>query len=192
VRALLHGHDEALEQALRTRGLELVRDGEADVLVTLAPAPELWPLADLSPQAWLQRFRLGAAVHGPVLLIETERTVLVDTGLAHTPDEPLASAIAAAGAEPDLILITHADVDHCGGNRSMRELYPRAIFACPESDRRWVESNATMLAENYMWHAPYGLEQPDQQQLLTGLGGDAPIELGLRGGETIRLGRRRR
>jgi hypothetical protein len=53
VRALLHGHDEALEQALRTRGLELVRDGEADVLVTLAPAPELWPLADLSPQAWL-------------------------------------------------------------------------------------------------------------------------------------------
>jgi NAD(P)-dependent dehydrogenase (short-subunit alcohol dehydrogenase family) len=56
VRALLHGHDEALEQALRTRGLELVRDGEADVLVTLAPAPELWPLADLSPQAWLQRF----------------------------------------------------------------------------------------------------------------------------------------
>jgi glyoxylase-like metal-dependent hydrolase (beta-lactamase superfamily II) len=91
-------------------------------------------------------------------LIETERTVLVDTGLAHTPDEPLASAIAAAGAEPDLILITHADVDHCGGNRSMRELYPRAFFACPESDRRWIESNATMLAENYIWHAPYGLE----------------------------------
>jgi glyoxylase-like metal-dependent hydrolase (beta-lactamase superfamily II) len=101
---------------------------------------------------------LGPRFTAQYLLIGTERTVVVDTGLAHTPDEALAPAIAAAGAEPDLILITHADVDHCGGNRRMRELYPRAIFACPESDRRWVESNATMLAENYVWHAPYGLE----------------------------------
>jgi glyoxylase-like metal-dependent hydrolase (beta-lactamase superfamily II) len=135
---------------------------------------------------------LGPRFMAQYLLIGAERTVLVDTGLAHTPDEALAPAIADAGAEPNLIVISHADVDHCGGNRRMRELYPRALFACPESDRRWIECNAVMLAENYMWPAPHGLELPDEQELLTGLGGDAPVDLGLRGGETIRLDADRR
>ena len=46
-----------------------------------------------------------------------------------------------------------------------------------------------------MWHEPYGLEQPDEagrREMLADLGGDAPIDIGLRGGETIRLGRGRR
>jgi glyoxylase-like metal-dependent hydrolase (beta-lactamase superfamily II) len=52
-----------------------------------------------------------------------------------------------------------------------------------------------MLAENYMWHAPYGLDEPDaaeRRDMLADLGGDAPIDLGLRGGESIRIGAGRR
>ena len=67
-----------------------------------------------------------------------------------------------------------------------------ALFACHELDRRWIESNAAILAENYKWHEPYGLPQPDSDEFLALLGGDSPIDLGLRGGETIRLGRGRR
>jgi glyoxylase-like metal-dependent hydrolase (beta-lactamase superfamily II) len=129
------------------------------------------------------------------LIIGADRVVLVDTGLAGTPDEVLKPALDDAGVEPDLILVTHADLDHCGGNRRMRELYPKALLACPELDRPWIESNATMVAENYLWHEPYGLDEPDEagrREMLATLGGDAPVDVGVRGGETIRVGAGRR
>ena len=138
---------------------------------------------------------LGPRFMAQYLLLGAERTVLVDTGLASTPDDALRPALEDAGVKPDLILVTHADLDHCGGNRRMRELYPRAVLACSEPDRRWIESNATMMAENYLWHEPYGLPEPDpagRREMLEQLGGDAPVDVGLRGGETIRLGPGRR
>ena len=133
---------------------------------------------------------LGSRFVAQYLLVGEQRVVLVDTGLASTPDEALLPALAQIGAVPDLIVISHADLDHCGGNRRMRECYPRAVFASHELDRRWIETNAAMLAENYLWHEAYGLDEPDDQgrrEMLAQLGGDAPIDLGLRGGETIRL-----
>ena len=138
---------------------------------------------------------LGPRFVAQYVLVGTDRTLLIDTGLAGTPDEVLIPALERAGAEPDLIVISHADLDHCGGNRRMRERYPGALLACPELDRRWIESNEAMLAENYQWHQPYGLEQPDEadrQAMLADLGGDVPVDLGLRGGETLRLGPDRR
>jgi glyoxylase-like metal-dependent hydrolase (beta-lactamase superfamily II) len=131
---------------------------------------------------------LGPRVMAQYVLVGDERTVLIDTGLASTPDEVLIPELEGEGLEPDLILISHADVDHCGGNRRMRERYPRALFACHEADRRWIESNAAMLAENYAWHAPHGLDQLDGSEMLALLGGDSPIDLGLGDGGSLRLG----
>jgi glyoxylase-like metal-dependent hydrolase (beta-lactamase superfamily II) len=138
---------------------------------------------------------LGPRFMAQYLLVGEDRSVLVDTGLAATPDAVLLPALEGAGVEPDLILISHADLDHCGGNRRMRERYPRALLACHELDRPWIESNASMLSENYLSHEPYGFDQPDENQrreMLAQLGGDAPVDLGLRGGETIRIGPDRR
>lgn len=138
---------------------------------------------------------LGPRFMAQYLLVGQERSVLVDTGLAATPDAVLLPALEGAGVEPDLILISHADLDHCGGNRRMRERYPRALLACHELDRPWIESNVSMLTENYLWHEPYGFDQPDENQrreMLAQLGGDAPVDLGLRGGETIRIAPDRR
>jgi glyoxylase-like metal-dependent hydrolase (beta-lactamase superfamily II) len=42
--------------------------------------------------------------------------------------------------EPDFVLISHADNDHVGGNRALREAHPGPVFACHELDRRWAES----------------------------------------------------
>lgn len=117
-----------------------------------------------------------------------ERSILVDTGLAGTPAEILDPYLEGLGVDPDLVLISHADVDHSGGNRAFRERHRRATFACHELDRRWIESNEAMLRENYGWHTPYGFPEPDAAELLRLMGGDSPIDLGLRGGETIRLG----
>ncbi len=58
MRALLHGVDEPLEAALRERGLELVREGEADKFVTGGPPPLLRSLDEFSADDWTGRFRV--------------------------------------------------------------------------------------------------------------------------------------
>jgi glyoxylase-like metal-dependent hydrolase (beta-lactamase superfamily II) len=134
---------------------------------------------------------LGPRFMAQYLLVGDQRSVLVDTGLSTTPDEVLAPALSQADVEPDLIVLSHADLDHTGGNARMRELYPGALLACHALDRRWIESDAAMLAENYRWHELYGLAELDEQEQLERLallGGDAPIDLALSGGEAIRLG----
>src|SRR3954452_5837267 len=127
------------------------------------------------------------------LLVGEERTLLVDTGLRDMPEEVIAPYLATLGrslADLDDVLISHADVDHCGGNRALRAAAPGARLLCGEADRPWIESNRLMLAENYLWYEPYGCgPSPDEVAFLTReLGGDAPVDIGLTGGETLRLG----
>src|SRR5207249_7581530 len=131
---------------------------------------------------------LGERFMCQYVLVGDEHVLGVDTGLAGTPAEVIDPYLERIGAEPDLVLISHADVDHSGGNRAFRQAHPRATFACHELDRRWIESNEAMLRENYGWHTPYGFPPPDASEMLRLMGGDSPIDLGLRGGETIRLG----
>jgi glyoxylase-like metal-dependent hydrolase (beta-lactamase superfamily II) len=127
------------------------------------------------------------------LLVGEERTLLVDTGLRDMPAQVIAPYLEGLGrslTDLDDVLISHADVDHCGGNRALRAAAPRARLWCGEADRAWIESNAAMLAGNYLWYASYGCgPTPDDVEFLTReLGGDAPVDIGLRGGETLRLG----
>jgi glyoxylase-like metal-dependent hydrolase (beta-lactamase superfamily II) len=127
------------------------------------------------------------------LLVGEERSLLVDSGLRDMPASVIAPHLATLGrslTDVDDVLISHADVDHCGGNRSLRALAPRARLLCGEPDRPWIESNAAMLAGNYRWYEAYGFgpSADDIAFLERELGGDAPVDVGLRGGETIRLG----
>jgi glyoxylase-like metal-dependent hydrolase (beta-lactamase superfamily II) len=128
------------------------------------------------------------------LLVGDERTLLVDTGLRDMPEDVIAPYLAELGrswADVDDVLISHADVDHCGGNRALRAAAPQTRLLCGEADRPWIESNAAMMAGNYRWYEPYGFgpAAEDIAFLERELGGDAPVDVGLRGGETFRLGR---
>ena len=127
------------------------------------------------------------------LLVGEERTLLVDTGLRDMPEQVIAPYVAALGrslADVDDVLISHADVDHCGGNRALRAAVPGTRLLCGEADRAWIESNAAMMAGNYRWYEPYGFgpTAEDVAFLERELGGDAPVDVGLRGGETLHLG----
>jgi len=127
------------------------------------------------------------------LLVGEERALLVDTGLRDMPEQVIAPYLAGLGRsldDVDDVLISHADVDHCGGNRALRAAAPRARLLCGEADRAWIESNDAMLAGNYRWYEPYGFgpTAEDVAFLEHELGGDAPIDVGLQGGETLRLG----
>jgi glyoxylase-like metal-dependent hydrolase (beta-lactamase superfamily II) len=136
---------------------------------------------------------LGPRFMAQYLLTGGERTLLVDTGLSQTLTEaiaPYAESIGLGVEAIDELFVSHADVDHIGSNRALRERSPRTRVSCGERDRRWVESNEAILAENYRWFEPYGFTLgPDVLGFIAReLGGDAPVDLGLVGGETIRLG----
>jgi glyoxylase-like metal-dependent hydrolase (beta-lactamase superfamily II) len=127
------------------------------------------------------------------LLRGSDRTLLVDTGLRDMPSTVIAPYLSELGlslADVDDVLTSHADVDHCGGNRAFHAAAPRTRFLCGEPDRGWIESNAAMLAGNYRWYEPYGFgpSADDIAFLERELGGDAPVDVGLRGGESLRLG----
>jgi glyoxylase-like metal-dependent hydrolase (beta-lactamase superfamily II) len=127
------------------------------------------------------------------LLVGEERTLLVDTGLRDMPAAviaPYVTTLDRSLEDIDDVLISHADVDHCGGNRALRAAAPRARLLCGEADRAWIESNEAMMAGNYRWYEEYGFgpSADDIAFLERELGGDAPIDVGLRGGETLHLG----
>jgi glyoxylase-like metal-dependent hydrolase (beta-lactamase superfamily II) len=125
------------------------------------------------------------------LLAGSARSLLIDTGLREMPATVIAPFLDGRGV--DWVLISHADVDHSGGNALARSLWPDAVFLCGEADRAWIESNAAMLAGNYLWYAAYGFGPSDEDAafLRHELGGDAPVDVGLHGGETLSLGDRR-
>jgi glyoxylase-like metal-dependent hydrolase (beta-lactamase superfamily II) len=136
---------------------------------------------------------LGERFMCQYLLLGEERTVLVDTGLAGTPEEvivPYLEGIGLGVEDVDEVIISHADVDHCGGNHALQEMNPDLRFSCGEADRAWIESNARITAEIYLWSEPYGFgpEEESRDWIRTELSGDSRVHAGLSGGETLRLG----
>ena len=100
---------------------------------------------------------LGARMMCQYLLVGEDRTILVDTGLAGTPEEviiPYMEGIGLSVEDIDEVIISHADVDHCGGNRALKERHPSLWFSCGEADRPYVESDSVLLAEIYRWSEP--------------------------------------
>jgi len=136
---------------------------------------------------------LGERYVAMYLLAGEDRNLLVDTGIRDMPQQvvaPYLSTIGRSLTDIDDVVISHADVDHCGGNRALRAAAPGTRLLCGEADRPWIESNAAMLADNYRWYEAYGFgpSPEDVEFLERELGGDAPIDVGLSGGETLRLG----
>src|SRR5690348_6310169 len=84
-------------------------------------------------------------------LLRGERTLLVDSGVHDTPESAIFPALAEAGLPEriDLLLISHADADHHGGNAAIRAHAPGTVIMCHELDRPRVERKAVHLAGRY-------------------------------------------
>jgi glyoxylase-like metal-dependent hydrolase (beta-lactamase superfamily II) len=136
---------------------------------------------------------LGERFMCQFLLRGDERAMLVDTGLAGTPDAVILPYLETQGLRGDdlaLVVVSHADVDHCGGNHAFQERFPGVPFAAHPADRAWIESNAAMLAGNYLWYREHGFG-PDQESvdwIARELGGDNRVERDLEPGESLRCG----
>jgi glyoxylase-like metal-dependent hydrolase (beta-lactamase superfamily II) len=126
-------------------------------------------------------------------LLRDERTLLVDTGVKETPGQVILPFLAQAGVDPgdiDLIVNTHADVDHFGGNAAMRLAAPRALLCTHEADAPWIENRERILRERYGWYAVHGIEYDSEtaRWLRDAMGSDVAIDVRLQGGEVFRLG----
>jgi glyoxylase-like metal-dependent hydrolase (beta-lactamase superfamily II) len=128
-------------------------------------------------------------------LLHDERSLLVDTGIVTTPDEVILPAFQALGLDPaalDFVLISHADVDHFGGNAALRAATPRAIICAHVADCDWIDDRERILRERYGWYAAHGpdadYDADTKDWLRNDLGPDVPVDLRLVGGEVFRLG----
>ena len=121
-------------------------------------------------------------------VLREERSLLVDTGVKETPRDVILPAL--AGLQPDYVLISHADVDHFGGNASLREALPMAMFCAHAADVPWIESRELIMLERYGWYETYGIGYPPETfaWLRDAMGPAVPVDLHLRGGEIFRLG----
>jgi glyoxylase-like metal-dependent hydrolase (beta-lactamase superfamily II) len=128
-------------------------------------------------------------------LLRGERTLLIDSGVRDTPDTVIFPALAQAGLPPriDMLLVSHADADHHGGNAALRAHAPGVTIMAHEHDRPRIESKATHLAGRYtnvVAADDVGYEPELLSWLDTMIGTDTPVDLGLCGAETIRLDER--
>ena len=123
-------------------------------------------------------------------LLRDERSLLFDTGVKETPSEVILPFL--DGLQPDLVLNSHADVDHFGGNQAIKQAAPRALFLAHELDVRWIESADSIMRERYGWYEEHGLAYEPEvfAWLRNALGPDTPVDIHLRAGERIRLGPR--
>ncbi len=127
------------------------------------------------------------------LLRGRDRTVLLDTGCAPDPEKFIFPSLAGLGLKPidvDLILNTHSDLDHCGGNASFKLVHPRVLLTCGEADRPLIEAPEVMWARRYNRYAePHGLayDEGGKQWIWEMLGEAQPVDFTWRGGETLRL-----
>ncbi|MDQ4076111.1 MAG: MBL fold metallo-hydrolase [Chloroflexota bacterium] len=125
-------------------------------------------------------------------LLLGERSMLVDTGIASSPDEVILPYFEQIGFDPsnlDYIVISHADVDHFGGNARMREVAPQAILATHRLDAHWVGDRERILKERYGWFKQFDMDYPTEtaEWLEQAMGPDVRIDLLLGGDEIFML-----
>jgi glyoxylase-like metal-dependent hydrolase (beta-lactamase superfamily II) len=126
-------------------------------------------------------------------LVRGERTLLLDTGVAGTPEAVILPYLDSIGLSPsdlDFVLNTHADVDHFGGNAAIRARAPRAVFCAHSADVPWIEDRERILRERYGWYASYDVDYSPEEKdwLREAMGPDVPLDVRLSGNETFRLG----
>lgn len=121
-------------------------------------------------------------------LLRDERAMLVDTGVKETPAEVILPAL--GGVRADVVLCSHADVDHFGGNAAIREAMPDALVCAHALDTPWIEDADLIMRERYGWYDAYGVgyDADTAAWLEDAMGLCQPVDVRLQGGETFRLG----
>ena len=136
---------------------------------------------------------LGPRRFAQWLVVGDERLLLIDSGIDGTIGEHVTPALRELGRSPaDItdVVVTHADVDHYGGNGELRRVAPQARIRSSAEDRPWIESWSMISRERYGWYRGHRLDYDDGtwQWLEQAAGPDTPLDGTVADGETIDLG----
>lgn len=148
---------------------------------------------ELAPGVFRVETVSDGKLHGYHVLEGPTGLVVVDPGYADAPTtvyEPFLADRDRDLSDVSLAIVTHADADHFGGNHELREHSPGVTIAGHAADAPLMENRDRILEERYsMFETEHGLAYDDDvYDWLTGMmGPDEPIDLRLRGGETIRV-----
>src|SRR5579875_82868 len=123
-------------------------------------------------------------------LFAGDNIVLVDTGIASTPEATIFPFMARLKLKPQkltLAVTTHADLDHQGGNDAIKRISHGTMLSCGEADRELVESPATLYGRRY------NFLKDDHEVVFEGepspdAGKPRRMDLTFSGGERIRVG----
>ena len=118
-----------------------------------------------------------------------DNVVLVDTGIAETPEKVIFAYMDGLNLKPQrltLAVTTHADLDHQGGNDAIKRFAPGAWLSCGEADRELVEDPQTLFDRRYN----YMLKDHDvgfSLDLLPQCGKTRRMDVTFSGGEKVRV-----
>lgn len=156
----------------------------------MRPAPELH---EVVPGIHRIASPLGDRPMAQWLAVGSRGALLVDTGVAGTVRDAILPALAALDLSPaDLteVVVSHADVDHHGGDAELRAHAPGARLRAHAADRPLIESFDAIAAERYGWYRRHGLDYPPETWawLREAAGADTPLDGELADGDRIDLG----
>ena len=115
--------------------------------------------------------------------------LLLDTGVARTPEETIFPYMEKIGVRPERIamaLALHADGDHHGGFPAIKNAAPHAQLACPLADRALIEDPEALYRDRYNFLAhDHGLGFGREGMVYCPEG--RKMDVLFSGGETIQL-----
>lgn len=123
------------------------------------------------------------------------RCVLLDSGTAQDPERIIIPFLAELGIQPaelELVINTHADADHVGGNANLKRAFPHVYITCGEADRALIQEPAAMITQRYNAYKTKHAIAPDDavhQWYVEMLGDAEQVDWTWRGSETLRLSR---
>jgi len=119
--------------------------------------------------------------------------LLLDTGIAGTVTGSIVPALEEIGigvAGLSEVIVSHADVDHYGGDAELRALRTDLPIRAHALDRPLIESWERIAAERYGWYRPHGIDYPKETWtwLRQAAGADTRLDGEVADGERIDLG----
>ena len=112
---------------------------------------------EIAPNIHLIPGTIGARPLQLFLLVGETRTLLLDTGTADDPAQFIFPYLETLGLGPDaidIVINTHADADHVGGNSALKRANPRAAITCGDADRKFIQDPAVMIEKRYRAYQP--------------------------------------
>ena len=94
-------------------------------------------------------------------------------------------------ATADLAIITHGDVDHFGGNHTLKQTAPRCLIVSHRIDMDWASDKEITKRERYqMFEDAHGVgyDRDTLAWIMDLAGPPVPVDIGVSGGALVRVG----